>query len=436
MAVLEPEVAESPSIEEVPAATVEAPTVDWEKERSELTLAWEQERKQWLAERDELSARWQQERSDLQQELSELGARLNEEKEDLRQRLSALESQAGDAELELELIRKQANDLQDQLEAAHKEIESETHQVTRLQDELAEAMRRVESAEGRHEELQAAQQEVQNQLQQAQERIQELETQNEELDLLREDLEETIVDRRREVKTLRASEAEARAYAEECKLFRVEAEQRVQNAEGEQERLRRVHEQELKQLEELVERAHARQEELVAQAEAAKQSVNQEALKEAERRHLEAERQLIQVRGELDALKKDGGDRERLERRCLLLENDLKAANQELMALERTQSRWETEKQQLTEELTRLKSAPAPAPTGGAPVDEAELRQWKIRSEELREGLRKQRTENERLQERIEVLIKAKELEEKQRKEVESRLRTALRIQARQQQGY
>jgi hypothetical protein len=33
------------------------------------------------------------------------------------------------------------------------------------------------------------------------------------------------------------------------------------------------------------------------------------------------------------------------------------------------------------------------------------------------------------------VLIKAKELEEKQRKEVESRLRTALRIQARQQTG-
>jgi len=60
----------------------------------------------------------------------------------------------------------------------------------------------------------------------------------------------------------------------------------------------------------------------------------------------------------------------------------------------------------------------------------------KIRADDLRESLRKQRTENERLQERVDVLIKAKELEEKQRKEVESRLRTALRIQARQQGGF
>ena len=177
-----------------------------------------------------------------------------------------------------------------------------------------------------------------------------------------------------------------------------------------------------------------REEEHKVLAAQAKNTDNDEAVKEAERRHLLAERRLIEVNAELESLRKDGGDRERLERKCLLLENDLKAANQELMTLERGQSRLETEKQQLAEELEKVKAGGAAG--GGAVVDEAEIRQWKLRADDLRESLRKQRTENERLQERVDVLIKAKELEEKQRKEVESRLRTALRIQARQQGGF
>lgn len=447
MAVLEPELA----VESAPAVAPEieqvvSSQVDWHQEREQMQARWLKEREdltaQWKQEREELTIGWNKERADLEQEAAAQGARNEAEKADLQQRISEVEDKAAEAELELELTQKQASDLQERLDDARREIEAETAQITHLQDELGELMRRVESKEAAHEKLLSNIQDLEQSLQDAQDRCQTMEGEAEELELLKEDLEETIVDRRRELKALRLSENEARAYAEECKVFRVEAEQKIQIAQAEQERLRTSHEQELGQLEERLERSRLRQEELVGMVEAARQSASQDDLKEAERRHMEAERQLIQVRGELDSLKKDGGDRERLERRCLLLENDLKAANQELMSLERSQARWETEKQELSEEITRLKTtAPSPfvAPAGGAVsggADEGELRQWKLRADDLREALRKQRTENERLQERVDVLIKAKELEEKQRKEVESRLRTALRIQARQQQGY
>lgn len=392
--------------------SLRAQQADWEQARK----AWDQERAQLVSERDMVEQQrraWETERSELQDKVAE-------------------------SELELELtqrhlaeLQSSSSDLQARLTSAEQEAADELKQLTSLQDEMAETSRRLERRESEMEQWSSRLDELQATVDELRETEGNLRLEVEELDLLREDLEETIVERRRELKVLRASEAEARAYAEECKVFRDEAEGKIAAAQSEIQALRQRQESELKALEE---RSRQQLEELQALAEQAKNSVNQDAVREAERRHLEAEKRLIEVNAELDTLRKDGGDRERLERRCLLLENDLKAANQELMTLERSQSRLETEKQQMSEELEKARAAVAAG--GGGAADEGEIRQWKLRADDLRESLRKQRTENERLQERVDVLIKAKELEEKQRKEVESRLRTALRIQARQQGGF
>ena len=402
--------------------SLRAQHADWEQARK----GWEHERSQLIAERDlveQLRKSWEQERTQLLDELKAVGERWEAEKE------AVLEH-----ELELELTQKQladlqssSSELQQKLSAAEQEAADEHKQITSLQDEMAETSRRLEMRESEMEQWSGRLGELQAQVDELLENDTSLRQELEELQLLHEDLEETVVERRRELKSLRVSEAEARALAESAKAIRAEAEQSVQAAQQELQALKQSQETELRSLEERL--AH-----LSAQAEVAQNSANDEAVKEAERRHMAAEKRLIEVYGELESLKKDGSDRERLERRCLLLETDLKAANQELMTLERNQSRLDAEKQQLSEELEKLKANPAAAaPSAG---DEAEIRQWKIRADDLRESLRKQRTENERLQERVDVLIKAKELEEKQRKEVESRLRTALRIQARQQGGF
>ena len=386
---------------------------DWDQARK----AWDQERAQLIAERDmveQFRKSWDEERS-------------------------ALQDRAAEHELELELTQRQlaelqasTGDLQSRLTSAEQEAADELRQITSLQDEMAETSRRLENRENEMEQWSRRLGELQATLDEVRETESNLRLEMEELELLKEDLEETIVERRRELKALRLSEGEARAYAEECKTFRDGAEGKIQAAQAEVVSFRQAHQDELTALGERLAASLQREEELKVLAEQAKNSVNQDAVKEAERRHLEAEKRLIEVNSELDSLRRDGGDRERLERKCLLLENDLKAANQELMTLERGQSRLETEKQQLAEELEKVKAGGG----GGGGADEAEIRQWKLRADDLRESLRKQRTENERLQERVDVLIKAKELEEKQRKEVESRLRTALRIQARQQGGF
>lgn len=285
-------------------------------------------------------------------------------------------------------------------------------------------------------------------------RCQELQVQVDELELLREDLEETIVARRRELKVLRQFEVEAKASVDEARLESGEAGTRLTMVLREFESAQAVHAQEVAALQDQVRAlqgqlaAGASSQELdqvraVAAAEVAAlqnevrslqeqlatRPTGDEALRDAERRHLDAERRLVAVKQELDEAR-SGGASERLERRCLLLETDLKAANQELMALERLQQRWETERTVLNDQITALRNN-RPSAAGG---DEGgEIGQWKSRCDDLRETLRKQRADNDRLQERIEVLMKAKDLEEKQRKEVESRLRTALRIQARQQ---
>jgi chromosome segregation ATPase len=389
--------------------SLRAQQVDWEQARR----TWDQERAQMLAEREAAEQQrrsWEAERSELQDKVA-----------------------AGELELELtqrHLAEQQSSigELKARLTSAEQEAADELKQLTSLQDEMATTSRMLERRELEAEQWSTRVNELQTALDELRQTEGNLRLELEELDLLREDLEETIVERRRELKALRHSEGEARAYAEECKVFREEAEGKIAAAQAEVQVLRQRQESELKSLEE---RSRQQREELQALAEQARNSVNQDAVKEAERRHLEAEKRLIEANAELETLRKDSADRERLERRCLLLENDLKAANQELMTLERSQSRLEGEKQQISEELEKLKAAGA---AGGA--DEAEIRQWKLRADDLRESLRKQRTENERLQERVDVLIKAKELEEKQRKEVESRLRTALRIQNRQQGSF
>lgn len=412
--------------------SLRAQHADWEQARK----SWDQERSQLMAERDlveQLRKSWEEERTQLLGELKTVGESWAADKEALLEH-----------ELELELTQKQladlqssSGDLQQKLTSAEQEAADELKQITSLQDEMAETSRRLELRETEMEQWSGRMGELQAQVTELLENDVNLRQELEELQLLHEDLEETVVERRRELKALRVSENEARAYAEECKSFRAEAEQLVQDAQGEVQALKQAHESELRALEERLEKSRERQEELQRQVEEAKNSVNDEAVKEADRRHMAAEKRLIEVYAELESLKKDGSDRERLERRCLLLETDLKAANQELMTLERNQANFESEKQQLSDQLEKLKANPvsmAVAATGGG--DEAEIRQWKLRADDLRESLRKQRTENERLQERVDVLIKAKELEEKQRKEVESRLRTALRIQARQQGGF
>lgn len=390
----------------------------WDEERAELELArqsWDEERTQLVSERDldeQLRESWNDERASLHEKASEL-------------------------ELELELTQKQLADfqsksgeLQTRLTAAEQEAADELKQITSLQDEMAETSRRLELRENEMEQWSRRLGELQATLDEVRETESNLRLEMEELELLKEDLEETIVERRRELKALRVSESEARAYAEECKAIRDSADAKIQAAQAEVVSLRQSHQDEVKGLGERLAASLQREEELKAVA----RNVNQDAVKDAERRHLEAERRLIEVNSELESLRRDGSDRERMERKCLLLENDLKAANQELMTLERAQSRLETEKQQLAEELEKAKAGAGGG--GGGAADEAEIKQWKLRADDLRESLRKQRTENERLQERVDVLIKAKELEEKQRKEVESRLRTALRIQARQQGGF
>jgi len=383
--------------------------------------------------------------------------------------LEELRSQLHHLEFELELQQQQAQEWQAQADRYRHDLENESQQMSRLQDELAESVRRVEARERDLETLrteyqsletsvqvfQVGHQQLQEEHRQAlarldeadqqlaqlreaseaqEERLSELQVQLEELDLLKEDLEETIVDRRRELKALRQSEAEARQYCDESRSLVEAAEARAAAAENECHRLKQAQELELARLEETVGRHRQREEELLAQVEEARNSVNREAIADAERRHLDAERRLAQVYEEMQKLRQEGtrsSEQERLERRCVLLENDLKAANQDLMSMERLRSRWDEEKQQLSEELQKLKAAPASS--GGA--DEGELRQWKLRCEDLREAARTKQSEIERLRERVDVLLKAKEFEEKQRKEVESRLRTALRIQSRQQ-GY
>jgi len=406
--------------------SLRAQHADWEQARK----SWDQERSQLIAERDlveQLRKSWEQERTQLVAELKEVGARGAADKEALQEH-----------ELELELTQTQladlqssSSDLQQQLTSAQQDAADELKQITSLQDEMAETSRRLELRETEMEQWSGRMGEMQAQVDELLENDTNLRQEMEELQLLHEDLEETVVDRRRELKALRISESESRALAVEAKAFRAEAEQMVQAARDELQRLKQSHQAESRALE-------AQQEALLCQVEEAKNNVNDDAVKEAERRHMAAEKRLIEVFGELESLKKDGSDRERLERRCLLLETDLKAANQELMTLERNQASFESEKQQLSDQLARLQANPVTAAASVAPGagDDAEIRQWKLRADDLRESLRKQRTENERLQERVDVLIKAKELEEKQRKEVESRLRTALRIQARQQGGF
>ncbi len=386
--------------------------------------------------------------------------------------LEELRNQVHHLEFELELQQQQSQEWQAQADRYRHDLENELHQMARLQDELAESVRRAEARERELETLRAEYQSLETSVQVFQvghqqlqeqhrlalgrleeaeqqlgqlselreaneaqaEQLSELQTQVEELDLLKEDLEETIVDRRRELKALRQSEAEARQYCDESRSLVEAAEARAAAAESECQRLKQAQELELARLEETIGRHRQREEELLAQVEEARNSVNREAVADAERRHLDAERRLAQVYEEMQKLRQEGtrsSEQERLERRCVLLENDLKAANQDLMSMERLRSRWDEEKQQLTEELQKLKAAPAIS--GGA--DEGELRQWKLRCEDLREAARTKQSEIERLRERVDVLLKAKEFEEKQRKEVESRLRTALRIQSRQQ-GY
>lgn len=429
--------------EEAPLPKVTPPP-----EAPDPATLWQAERDDFVRQVEELSQRCQQ-LEQLQEEtqqaqfkamqeagqLAESVARLQSERDGLAERLEQSEAAAAHFELELELTQQQSSELRNEVDSLRQELESEVGQMGNLQDEMAEVMRRLESREASVLELEKQLAQAQECLQVEQDRSAELTGQLEELDLLREDLEETIVDRRREVKALRQSEAKAREYAEECKVVRVEAESQAEKAKAEQERLRNQHEEELAQIEARLEVAQQRQAELLKQlAEAEKAAgevANQAAVEEAERRHLAAEKRLVEVYAELEASRKGNVDRERLERRCILLENDLKAANQELVSMERLQSRWETEKQQMEEQLARAKAAPA-----AATVDEGEVRVLKIRCDELRDSLRKQRSENERLVERVDILVKAKELEEKRREEVESRLRTALRIQSRQQQGY
>lgn len=424
---------------------------DWEQARK----AWDQERTQLVAERDlveSLRKSWDEERGQLEQarlgweaERAQLVAErdLDEQlRESWQDERTSLQDKASELELELELTQKQLNDfqtsngdLQTRLSAAEQEAADELKQITSLQDEVAETSRRLELRENEMEQWSRRLGELQASLDEVRETESNLRVEMEELELLKEDLEETIVERRRELKALRASEGEARAYAEESKAIREGAEAKIQAAQAELVSFRQAHQDELNGLSERLAAALQREEELKQVA----GSANQDAVREAERRHLEAEKRLIEVNSELESMRRDGSDRERMERKCLLLENDLKAANQELMTLERSQSRLETEKQQLAEELEKARAGsggPILAAAAAGAGDEAEIKQWKIRADDLRESLRKQRTENERLQERVDVLIKAKELEEKQRKEVESRLRTALRIQARQQGGF
>ena len=384
----------------------------------------------------------------------------------LQAELDELRNHVHHLEFELELQQQQGQESQSQVERYRLDLESEIRQMAVLQDELAEAVRRAEARErdlealraehsrlessaqvfqvghqqlqDQYQSLQAELEELRAQLQESEasheERLAELQTELEEADLLKEDLEETIVDRRRELKALRQSEAEARQYCDESKSLVEAAEARASQAEVEAQRLKQAQEAELARLEEAIGRQRQREEDLLAQVEEARQSANQGAVAEAERRHLDAERRLAQAYEELQKLRQEGSrssEHERLERRCVLLENDLKAANQDLMSMERLRSRWDEEKQQLTEELQKARAQGA----AGGGADEGELRQWKLRCEDLREAARTKQSEIERLRERVDVLVKAKEFEEKQRKEVESRLRTALRIQSRQQ-GY
>lgn len=427
---------------EAPAPEVVAPpeadpATLWQAERDEFTRQVEELRLR-CKQLEELQEETQQAQFKAMQEAGQLAesvSRLQAERDNLAERLEQSEAATAHFELELELTQQQSSKLRSEVGSLRQELESEVGQMGSLHDEMAEVMRRLESREASILEMQTQLAQTQECLQVEQDRSAELTGQLEELDLLREDLEETIVDRRREVKALRVSEAKAREYAEECKVIRVEAEGQAEKARLEQERLRKQHEEELAQIEARLEVAQQRQQELLEQLAEAQQAAgevaNQAAVEDAERRHLAAEKRLVEVYAELEASRKGSADRERLERRCILLENDLKAANQELLSMERLQSRWETEKQQMQEELSRAKAAPAVAT-----MDEGEVRVLKIRCEELRDSLRKQRSENERLVERVDILMKAKELEEKRREEVESRLRTALRIQSRQQQGY
>ena len=331
-------------------------------------------------------------------------------------------------ELELELTQRHFEEARSELEQFRQEMDSEASQTAALQDELAEVARRLDSREASHLQLAVELEQLQACLVVEQQRSEELAGQVEELDLLKEDLEETIVDRRREVKALRLSENQARAQVAEAEQVRAQAEMLIRQAEEKAAALEAA--LAAAQQQHQKEAAEARQREEALQQQAA--GASREELEAAERRHMDAERRLIEVYSELESLRKDGSDREKMERRSLLLDKDLKAGNQELMALERLQSRWETEKQQMEAELAKAK---AQAP-GAAVVDESELNQYKLRCEDLRDSLRKQRAENEKLVERCDVLLKAKDLVENQRKEVESRLRTALRIQARQQGGY
>jgi len=343
---------------------------------------------------------------------------------------------------EAERFRRQADELRQEAQGTKVTLELQAAALAESRGRYAvleEAHARLQEQHRESGDLAERLQAQAAELELAQARVEALQGELEELDLLREDLEESIIDRRREVKALRQSEREARQFAEECGAFRSEAETRVRLAESVAETMRTAQQQSSDELKELRERLAA-EEKLRLEA-TANLEVHQGAFQAARRRLLDAERratesaaQVQALQTQIETLKAQPAVDPSLQRRCELLQLELNNAVRESADLERAKTQLEFQKRQLQEELARARQAPSTpvVPVVNQPSElELELRQHKLRADELRESLRKQRQDNERLQERLEHLMKAKEQEEQQRKEIEYKLRVALRNQAR-----
>jgi chromosome segregation ATPase len=325
---------------------------------------------------------------------------------------------------ELGALHLESDGLQTNLEMALEELQATREQFDRTQNELDETQTALDHVETKL--LQAAELhrlasvellsqqilcvEAQSSRDELEARIVELDLELEEAGLLQEDLEETIVDRRREIRELRAAQLDAQK-------LRVEAEELIQLVE-------------LKELQ-LEQRVNAsahlasqREDELLRALELAQEQMRQLDQNSANLVALQRD-QVESIQGRLAEAEQD---KLRTELRSRILEQELKEA------LEKPRQRVADEEElRLRAQVAQLQGALAAAESQlSSPASMTEADQWKAKFEEIRETLQTQRRQNDELSNLLKLnQARANEAEERCR-ELDIKLRNSLRARARE----
>ena len=338
--------------------------------------------------------------------------------------LGELNAEVDAAQLRFDATQAELTSIQQQLALTETRLTDTRGELDMTRAELAQAVesgatweRQAQLVDGRLEESEAAHSATQA-------RLAEIEVELEEANLLQEDLEETIVDRRREIRELRAGRAESQK-------MRTEAEDLMT--------VLRHHEAALEQrLANSAQLSRQREDELTRALEIAEGQLRLQASQGAQELAVSQE----QVVALQDRLSKIEMDKVRVELRGRILEKDLKDALDQVTSLQSqtaiSQSTTHTTddvevrlRAQVADLQKALADAEAKSATMGARTDGD---QWKKKFEEVLETLQSQRRQNEELGNLLKLnQARANEAEERCR-ELDIRLRNSLRARARE--GY